>query len=125
MAIRVLARRVCRPRSAIYRVVLEERVARLTKRKVKFIDDPLYHQHDAAEVDRDALAKQDRCWRRAEAREDVRVPRDLPPYLQELYRTPLLTPARERALFLKFNFHKYRFVHARKRAGAAVRPHAT
>jgi RNA polymerase sigma factor (sigma-70 family) len=35
--------------------------------------------------------------------------------LQELYRTPLLTPGRERALFLKFNFHKYLFVQARRR----------
>lgn len=46
--------------------------------------------------------------------EDLRVPRDLPPYLQELYRTPLLSRARERALFLKFNFHKYQFVQARR-----------
>jgi RNA polymerase sigma factor (sigma-70 family) len=35
--------------------------------------------------------------------------------LQDLYRTPLLTPARERALFLKFNFHKFQFVAARRR----------
>jgi RNA polymerase primary sigma factor len=47
--------------------------------------------------------------------EEGRVPRDLPPYLQELYRTPLLSPAKERALFLKFNFHKYQFVSARRR----------
>jgi len=45
----------------------------------------------------------------------MRFPRDLPPYLQVLYRTPLLTPQRERALFLKFNYHKYQFVTARRR----------
>src|SRR5205807_7053638 len=44
-----------------------------------------------------------------------RIPRDLPPYLQELYRTPLLSPGRERALYLKFNFHKYQFVTARRK----------
>ena len=49
------------------------------------------------------------------AREEFRVPRDLPPYLQELYRTPLLSVAKERALFLKFNFHKYQFVQARRK----------
>jgi RNA polymerase sigma factor (sigma-70 family) len=43
------------------------------------------------------------------------VPRDLPPYLQDLYRTPLLSAARERALFLKFNFHKFQFAAARRR----------
>jgi RNA polymerase sigma factor (sigma-70 family) len=32
-----------------------------------------------------------------------------------LYRTPLLSPARERALFLKLNFHKFQFVTARRR----------
>jgi len=51
-------------------------------------------------------------------REELRVPRDLPPYLQELYRTPLLTRSKERALFLKFNFHKYQFAHARRRLDA-------
>src|SRR5436309_1719473 len=48
-------------------------------------------------------------------REEPRIPRDLPPYLQVLYRTPLLTPANERALFLKFNFRKFQFVQARRR----------
>ena len=35
-------------RSAIYRAVVDERVVRVEKKKVKFIDDPLYHQPDAA-----------------------------------------------------------------------------
>src|SRR6202035_4715574 len=39
----------------------------------------------------------------------------LPPNLQALCRTPLLTPSRERALFLKFNFHKFQFVSARRK----------
>ena len=43
----LLARRMCRTKQAIYRVVLDERIERLTKRKVRFIDDPLYHQPDA------------------------------------------------------------------------------
>src|SRR5918998_946578 len=50
IAIRYLAKRVCRPSTAIYRVILEERLAKLAKRKVKFIDDPLYHQEDAGEA---------------------------------------------------------------------------
>jgi RNA polymerase primary sigma factor len=47
--------------------------------------------------------------------EDLRIPRDLPAYLQDLYRTPLLTRGRERALFLKLNFHKFHFVAARRK----------
>ncbi len=112
LAIGALAKRSCRPRSAIYRLILDERLSRLNKRKVKFIDDPLYHQADADQVVREIASQQDLM---AVTRpEDGRVPRDLPAYLQELYRTPLLSPARERALFLEFNFHKYRFVTARR-----------
>ena len=115
-SIAALARRFERSRAAIYRVVLEERLAKLGRRKVKFIDDDLYHQADAGAVitqiadQRNALAAAENG-----RPEDRRIPRDLPPYLQDLYRTPLLTPPQERALFLKFNFHKYQFVQARRK----------
>jgi RNA polymerase sigma factor (sigma-70 family) len=113
--LKALARRVCRGRSAVYRVVLDERVARLNRRKVKFIDDPLYHQEGAAEAV-GAIVVGTEAALAAEGRaEDARVPRDLPAYLQALYRTPLLTPARERALFLQFNYLKYRFISARRK----------
>jgi RNA polymerase sigma factor (sigma-70 family) len=111
--LRRLAKRLCRPTSEIYRVLLEDRVERLKKRTIRFIDDPLYHQDDALEVVNSIVAQQDLAA--AAGAEESRVPRDLPPYLQDLYRTPLLTPARERALFLKFNYHKYLFVSARRR----------
>ena len=112
-----LAKRICHPRSAIYRVVLDERAARLARRKVKFIDDPLYHQDDAASAVEAIVAgtRQELLTSGDRRAEDARVPRDLPPYLQALYRTPLLTPAGERAQFLAFNFHKYKFVSARRR----------
>jgi RNA polymerase sigma factor (sigma-70 family) len=110
-----LARRVCRARSAVYRVVVDDRVARLGRRKVKFIDDPLYHQEGAAEAVGAIVAGTGQVIGDGARVEDGRVPRDLPPYLQALYRTALLTPARERALFLEFNYHKYKFVAARRR----------
>jgi RNA polymerase sigma factor (sigma-70 family) len=108
-----LANHTGQPRSAIYRIVLEERVAKLNKRKVKFIDDPLYHEDDAEQLI-DAIASQEELAAPRGADEN-RVPRDLPPYLADLYRTPLLTPTRERALFLKFNFHKMQFVQSRRK----------
>ncbi|MFN0136330.1 MAG: sigma-70 family RNA polymerase sigma factor [Phycisphaerae bacterium] len=37
-----------------------------------------------------------------------RVPADLPPYLQQLFRIPLLSPAGEVALFRKLNFLRYK-----------------
>jgi len=113
ITLRSLARRICSTRSAVYRVVLEERLAKLGRRKLKFVDDPLYHQDDA-EATVSTIASQKELGIDADP-EERRVPQGLPPYLQELYRTPLLTPSRERALFLKFNFYKYRFVQARRR----------
>jgi len=113
VGISVLAKRTCRSRSAVYRVIVDERIERLARRKVKFIDDPLYHQADAEAVIEQIVSQEEVAPQPRP--EDGRVPRDLPPYLQELYRTPLLSPAKERALFLKFNFHKYQFVSARRR----------
>jgi RNA polymerase primary sigma factor len=113
LALKSLAKKTCRPRSAIYRVIVDERIERLNRRKAKFIDDPLYHQDDAADVIRQLVSQEELA---AQVKpEDLRIPRDLPPYLQDLYRTPLLTPAKERALFLKFNFHKFQFVTARRK----------
>ncbi len=48
--IRRLARRIGRRRTAIYRLILEDRLDRLAERKIKFIDDSLYHQVDAENV---------------------------------------------------------------------------
>jgi RNA polymerase sigma factor (sigma-70 family) len=112
-AIGDLARDLGRPKSNIYRVILDERASRLTRRKVRFFDDPLYHQPDADSAI-NAILSQDELSA-GPSREELRVPRDLPPYLQDLYRTPLLSKSRERALFLKLNFHKFQFVHARRR----------
>jgi len=108
-----LARRIDRPRSAVYRVIIDERIARLSRRKVKFIDDALYHQRDAASVIEQIVAQEPLSP--ISSAEERRIPRDLPPYLQDLYRTPLLSPQQERSAFLKFNFHKYQFVLARRR----------
>src|SRR5687767_8573098 len=85
-----LARRSCRPRATIYRLVLEERIAKLNRRKAKFIDDPLYHQ-DEAERAIEAIAAPSLLDEPAPQGEASRVPRDLPPYLADLYRTPLLS----------------------------------
>lgn len=112
-SLRSLARRFSVSRAGVYRVLLDERVAKLARRKGKFIDDPLYHLDDADDVIA-GLAKLDGALSDS-ASTDARMPRDLPPYLQALYRTPLLSVAQERALFLKFNYHKFRFATARRR----------
>jgi RNA polymerase sigma factor (sigma-70 family) len=112
--LRNIARRLGRPTSEVYRALLESRIERLKRRKVRFIDDALYHQDDAQTVVDSIVRQQELVGTSNGNAEEHRIPRDLPPYLQELYRTPLLTPAQERALFLKFNYHKFAFVTARR-----------
>jgi len=82
--IKRLAKRSCRPRSAIYRLVVE------------------------------TLAKAQATVGITSA-EQVRLPRDVPSSLASLCATPPLTPSAERALFIKLNFHKMRFVTARRK----------
>jgi RNA polymerase primary sigma factor len=107
-----IARRVGRRRAAVHQVMLQHRIERLSRRRVRFIDDPLYHQPDVAEVIEEIVAGE----ALADASErSERIPPDVPAYLRELYHVPLLSAARERALFLEFNFHKYQFVMARRR----------
>jgi RNA polymerase primary sigma factor len=113
LSIKSLARKLHRPRSIVYRALVQDRVARLNKRKIRFIDDALYHEPDAATVIADIVSQQELAVTPAIA--DTRIPRDLPAYLRDLYRTPLLSPTRERALFLKFNFHKYQFTSSRRK----------
>lgn len=114
LPIRTLAHRLCRSRGEIYRVLLEQRVEHLSRKKIRFIDDPLFHQEDAEAVI-DQIIAQEPIGLKPAPVEETRVPRDLPPYLASLYRVPLLTPNQERGLFLKFNFRKYQFVCRRRK----------
>ncbi len=114
ISIKTMARRFCRPRSAIYRVLLEQRVQALSEKKVRFIDDLLFHGADAAEAI-EAIVEQDALPEQVDSGESLRIPRDLPPYLADLYRTPLLSATQERGLFLQFNFRKYQFIQMRRK----------
>jgi RNA polymerase primary sigma factor len=113
LSLQRLAKRYGRSRSAVWRIIVEQRIAKLNKRKIRFIDDPLYHSDDAERTINE-IVSQPQIFQAGKA-EDSRHSRDLPPYLAELYRVPLLSAGRERALFLKFNFHKWQFAAARRR----------
>ncbi|HEX8522337.1 MAG TPA: sigma-70 family RNA polymerase sigma factor [Tepidisphaeraceae bacterium] len=121
-SLRMLSRELNVSRGDVYRVVLAERVLKLSKRKVKFIDDPLYHQADAEDVV-DSIANNERIIAETPAGDELRLPADLPSPLATLCRAALLSPARERALFLKLNFHKMKFVTARRRLDPELATH--
>ena len=111
VSLRTLGKRVSSNASAVYRAVLEERIQRLSAKRIRFIEDSLYLADDAesqlrAMVDSGTIGIDPTTEPTAER---TRTPKGLPPYLADLYRVPLLTRAQERALFLKLNFHKFRF----------------
>ena len=113
MTISELARRARRPRCSIRRVLIEWRLARLNQYRVKYFDDPLYHQPDATDViEQIAEAEELAAPTRPE---DSRVPSGISPALADLCRCPPPAPGRERALFLKLNFHKFQFAALRRR----------
>ena len=107
--------------AGVYRIAVEAAAEELAAATVKFHDDALFHADDPAEAEAQirhivASAEEARSAQlAAESPEDRRVPRNLPAYLADLYRTPLLTPALERALFLQFNFYKKQFADLRGR----------
>lgn len=116
----VLAKKSRQPKSAVYRAIIAQRIARIEAAKVRFHDDPLFHGDNAyqqlvelvraADAGIESPTNSDRILKGVD-----RIPKGLPPYLADLYRHPLLTPAQERALFLLFNYHRFRFVEARRR----------
>jgi RNA polymerase primary sigma factor len=113
MCLSAISRRLRRPRTMVHRAILQQRIARLARRKMRFIDDPLYHDDDAERMIGQIAAQQPLDG--PIPLDESRVPPDLPPYLRELYRWPLLSAVQEKNLFLELNFHKYRFVSARRR----------
>ena len=110
--LRRVAHRTGLSRYGVYRIIMDRRLTRLVARNVRFIDDSLYHQADAADAIR-AIASQNVIAAPVDP-EAQRIPRDLPPYLQELYRTPLLSPQQERATFIEYNYRKFCFAAARR-----------
>ncbi len=117
-SLRLLAHKTCRTSSAVYRVILDQRIERLSAVRIKFIEDELYHTPDTLNLLESMVNSGELSGPLSGPlsgkHEPVRVPKGLPAYLAELYRVPLLTPAKERALFLLFNYHKFRFVTSRR-----------
>jgi RNA polymerase primary sigma factor/RNA polymerase sigma factor len=96
-----LARRFCRTRTTIYRVLNEMRARRILELPL----DYMYHDSfDKAGIEKDIL----RPMPVAAASRKVRGPSGLPPYLAALYEVPLLTREQEYHLFRRFNYLKHK-----------------
>lgn len=78
------------------------KVQRWKHEPLEHIPNELFHAPDADAVILDAPEPE------ATPQADPKTPRDLPPYLQALYRTPLLTREQEADLFRRYNYLKYK-----------------
>jgi RNA polymerase primary sigma factor/RNA polymerase sigma factor len=98
----VLAKRYCRTRTTIYRVLNEVRAKRILELPL----DYMYHEsYDNIELEKDFLGPMP--VNETPTRK-MRSPSGLPPYLAALYEVPLLSREQEYHLFRKFNYLKHK-----------------
>jgi len=106
VSVHALAKRFCRTRSSIYRIVTEERAKELLSEPIDYMASPEFEKADADErILGDAIAEAAMGPR--EGRQPS-PPKGLPIYLKTLYKTPLLTKDQEQSLFRRFNYLKFK-----------------
>ncbi len=107
-----VAARLGRTIESVKAAVLEYRARAIKATQIDYIYNA---EFDVPGADEAILGASERP---AAPSRQVHPPRDLPPYLQELYRHPLLAPEQERDIFRRYNYLKHKA--ARLRAGLDV-----
>ncbi len=101
-SVETLAKRYCRTKTSIYRVVNEMRAKRILELPL----DHMFHESfEGPGIERDVRGPMPESEGKPRK---PRVPSGLPPYLAALYDAPLLNREQERHLFRRFNFLKYK-----------------
>ncbi|MFZ5831309.1 MAG: sigma-70 family RNA polymerase sigma factor [Planctomycetota bacterium] len=104
-SVEALAKRFCRTRQSIYRIINEMRAARIMELPLDFIPNDQFARIRNPKVERKVLGPMPP---NDEPVKKPRLPSGLPPYLASLYEVPLLTRQQEAHLFRKMNFLKYK-----------------
>jgi len=102
-SVEALAKRFCRTKTSIYRVIGEMRARRIMELPLDFIDNEHFARVRTEAAQRAILGPMppsDQPSRK------TRLPSGLPSYLASLYQVPLLTREQEGHLFRKMNFLK-------------------
>ena len=107
----LLAKRYHRTRGSIYRIINEVRARQLLKRPISYIPSEEFTQDGIEET---IMAVCPTPPGGGGKKPPHRPPEDLPPYLRSLYSVPLLTPEKERELFRRYNYLKYKADELRK-----------
>ncbi|MBC8353911.1 MAG: sigma-70 family RNA polymerase sigma factor [Planctomycetes bacterium] len=103
-----LARRYCRTRTSIYRVVNEMRANRILELPLDYIHNDCFAKKKLRAEILGPMPQPESPGRKS------RAPSGLPPYLASLYDTPLLNREQEYHLFRKFNYLKYQALQLRE-----------
>lgn len=102
VSVDALAKRFCRTKTSIYRIINEMRAKRILALPLDYIPNDFF-AHSEAEKTISGPSPEGQ-----EGARKVRLPSGLPPYLASLYEVPLLTREQEAHLFRQFNFLKYK-----------------
>jgi RNA polymerase primary sigma factor len=111
-AVEALAKRFCRTKTSIYRIINEMRAARIMDLPLDYIGNEQFEEIRAEKREAEVLGDlpdSDVPLKK------TRLPAGLPPYLASLYEVPLLTREQEVHLFRKMNYLKYKAHKLRER----------
>ncbi len=100
-----LAKRFCRTRTSIYRIVAEIRAERITELPLDYITSDVFSRIRSRKTEERVLGPVPES---ESLPKKSRLPSGLPPYLASLYEVPLLTRRQEAHLFRKMNYLKYK-----------------
>jgi RNA polymerase primary sigma factor len=105
-----VAQRFEKPVQTIRAILREVRARTVLAQPIQFV----YNQEfEAPGADEAILA--DRRGPEGVRPRHVQTPKELPPYLQDLYRQPLFTPEQERDMFRRYNYLKFQADRLRRR----------
>lgn len=104
-----LARRYCRTKASVYRIINEMRARRIRELPLEYIYNEVFDQPGMEAKILAPVPAVEQSSKRA------RTPAGLPPYLASLYDTPLLTREQEYHLFRRLNYLKYKAVKLREK----------
>jgi RNA polymerase primary sigma factor len=108
----VLAKRFCRTRTSIYRIITEMRAQRIMELPLDFIPNDSFARVRSQKAEDRVLGPMPV---EEQATKKARLPSGLPPYLASLYEVPLLSRAQEGHLFRRMNYLKYKAARLREK----------
>jgi RNA polymerase primary sigma factor/RNA polymerase sigma factor len=105
-----IAKRYCRTKTTVYRVINEVRANLVMDLPLDFMDSPEFHRKAADKkiVDAEMPVPEKKARR-------TKAPKGLPRYLASLYEVGLLNREQEQYLFRKYNFLKFRATQLREK----------